>query len=244
MNVSKSGKIYLIPNVISEETENKVIPPAVLSIIQDIRYYLAEDIRSGRRFLSKLMKLLPENRRHKIESLEFELLDKRTSYEEAVELIRPVKKGMDCGVISESGCPGIADPGSLVVKAAHRSGIQVVPLTGPSSILLALMGSGMNGQSFTFHGYLPIDKKKLTRKIKKLETLSERNYQTQIFIETPYRNQKLFETLLGVCAPHTRLCVASGLTGSEAFIRTREISEWKNHKIQLKKTPAVFLIET
>ncbi len=244
MNVSKSGKIYLIPNVISEGTENKVVPPAVLSVIQDIHYYLAEDIRNGRRFLSKLMKLLPENKRHKIESLEFKLLDKRTLYEEAVELMRPVKNGMDCGVISESGCPGIADPGSIIVKAAHQAGIQVIPLTGPSSILLALMGSGMNGQSFTFHGYLPINKKELIRKIKKLETLSESNYQTQIFIETPYRNQKLFETLLEACAPHTRLCVASGITGSEAFIHTMEISEWNNHKIQLKKTPAVFLIET
>ncbi len=244
MNTLKSGKIYLIPNVIAEETEHKVIPPVVLSIIQDIRYYLVEDIRNGRRYLSKLMKLIPESRRHKIETLEFELLDKRTSYEEAVELIRPVEKGANCGVISESGCPGIADPGSMVVKAAHRSGIQVVPVTGPSSVTLALMGSGMNGQSFAFHGYLPIDKKELMRKIKKLETLSDKYQQTQLFIETPYRNQKMFETLLEVCTPHTRLCVASGLTGSEAFIRTMEIGEWKNLKIQFRKTPAVFLIET
>ena len=244
MNDSKFGKIYLIPNIISKGTEHQSIPPLILSVIQDIDYFLVEDIRTARRYLSNLFKLLPESRRKKIEALQFEVLSKKTNDEEIHELINPILSGKDAGVISESGCPGIADPGSLLVSHAHRHNIRVQPISGPSSIFLALMGSGMNGQSFIFHGYLPIDNVKLKQKIRSLENDSAREHRSQIFIETPYRNNKLFQTILKVCNPHTRLCIAMDVTGPFELIRTQTISEWKNDPWRPSKIPVVFLIET
>ena len=236
------GKIYLIPSTISEQTEQHFIAPAVLQIISHVNYYLVENIRTSRRYISKLMKLLPEKDRKPIESLKFEIVDKNTTEEQISELISPVINGTSCGILSESGCPGIADPGSEVIRKGHLIGIKIIPVPGPSSIFLALMASGMNGQNFAFHGYLPIDKKILSKKIKQLESNAVVNNQTQIFIETPYRNQKMMDALLHSGNPETLLCIATDITGANENIVTQSISRWRKQKISLPKLPAVFLI--
>ncbi len=241
MNFSK-GKIYLIPTIISENTEEKHIAPEVLDTILIVDYFLVENIRTSRRYLSKLMKFIPQENRKPIESLRFELVDKKTSEQQVNILLAPVIEGQNCGVLSESGCPGIADPGSLVVKLGHKNNIKIIPLPGPSSVLLALMASGMNGQNFVFHGYLPIDKKTLVKKIKQLENDAVLRNQTQIFIETPYRNQKMLETLLAAGRPDTNVCIATDITGANENIVTQDIFQWKKQNISLPKLPTVFLL--
>lgn len=227
--------MYLIPSVIAEETQQVVIPAQVKDALQNITIFLAEDIRTARRYLSSL-KIYPA-----IESLQFHTLDKNTRETELGDLMKPIQEGFNVGVLSESGCPGVADPGSLAVAYAHRNGIQVVPLVGPSSILLALMGSGLNGQQFAFHGYLPIDGKETAKAIKELERESRAKNQTQIFIETPYRNQSLFDALIHALSPTTRLSIAIDITGKNEWIQTRPIAEWKQQKPAFTKTPTVFL---
>lgn len=233
--MSNSGKLYLIPNVISEETQSSVIPDQVRECLPKINHFLAEDIRTARRYLSSL-KIYPS-----IESLHFEVLNKETPEEKLADLMKPIKEGHDMGVISESGCPGVADPGALAIKFAHENNIKVVPLVGPSSLLLALMASGLNGQQFAFQGYLPIDAKEAALKIKDLERESKTKNQTQIFIETPYRNNSVFDHLLKNLHTETRLTVALDLTGKHEFVRTQTVSQWKKQKEKWPKTPAVFL---
>ncbi|MEO9966116.1 MAG: SAM-dependent methyltransferase [Reichenbachiella sp.] len=226
-------KIYLIPMVIAEDTEEAVISEEVKRTIKSLDYFLVENVRTARRFISKLRLGLT------IEELTFEVLDRKTKPEQVAEYF--VQAGdKNIGILSESGCPGIADPGAVAAAVAHKQGLRVVPLSGPSSIFMALMGSGFNGQSFVFHGYVPIDKRERETKIKSMEEAAVRLRQTQIFMDTPYRNQKLFDHLLSACHPNTLLSVAKGITGSEEMIATKPIFEWKKEKINLHKTPTIF----
>jgi 16S rRNA (cytidine1402-2'-O)-methyltransferase len=233
--MSSIGKLYLIPNVISESTQEKVIPAMVREALPVISHFLAEDIRTARRYLSSL-KIYPS-----IEALHFEVLNKDTSILQLSELMSPLKAGFNMGVISESGCPGVADPGALAVQYAHQQSIQVVPLVGPSSILLALIASGLNGQRFAFHGYLPIESKEAALALKELEKESKQKNQTQIFIETPYRNNSVFEYFLKNLHSETMLSVAFDLTGQHESVQTMRIADWNKQKHIWAKSPAVFL---
>lgn len=233
--MSSKGKLYLIPNVISESTQEKVIPAMVREALPAISHFLAEDIRTARRYLSSL-KIYPN-----IEALHFLVLNKDTSISQLSELMSPLKEGFNLGVISESGCPGVADPGALAVQYAHQHSIQVVPLVGPSSILLALMASGLNGQRFAFHGYLPIEPKEAALVLKELEKESKQKNQTQIFIETPYRNNSVFEYFLKNLHSETMLSVAFDLTGQHESVQTKRIADWSKQKHIWAKSPAVFL---
>ncbi len=229
------GKLFLIPNVISDSTQEEVIPASVNHVLPTISHFLAEDIRTARRYLSSL-KIYPS-----IESLHFQVLNKDTKANELPELMSPLKEGFNLGIISESGCPGIADPGALAVDYAHRNKIQVVPLVGPSSILLALMASGLNGQRFAFHGYLPVEGKEAAHAIKEFEKESKQKNQTQIFIETPYRNNSIFDHFLKNLHAETRLTVTIDLTGKDEWVQTLPIREWANQKTSWPKSPAIFL---
>lgn len=234
--MNNRGKLYLIPTVIADNTADKVIPIQVKDALRSLRHFLAEDIRSARRYLASL-KIYDT-----VESLTFERLDKNTSYDDLREIFQPIFDGHSMGVLSESGCPGIADPGALAVHFAHEHEIEVVPLVGPSSILLALMASGLNGQHFTFHGYLPVETREGARIIRELEKESRRSRQTHIFIETPYRNNRLLKNLLSTLNEETYLCVASDLTGSSEWIRTATVGQWRKNPPELPRQPAVFLM--
>ena len=230
------GKLYLIPSQLATDALQLTLTPQVKEVIDVLDFYLAENIRSARRFLSAAKTA------KKIEELNFEELNKNTSALELDKLLEPLHKGIDMGVISEAGCPGIADPGALAVAYCHRHNFQVIPLVGPSSILLALMASGVNGQSFTFHGYLPIDKSTRLKKLKTLESDSEKFQRTQIFMETPYRNLQILETIIECCKSNTFLCIAANINSSEEFIKTQTIAQWRKNKPDIHKKPAIFLI--
>lgn len=229
------GKLFLIPTVIAENTQQAVIPTSVVEALKDINHFLAEDIRTARRYLSSLK--IYES----IEQLDFKVLNKGTKELELKEFFAPLLQGKNLGVLSESGCPGIADPGALAAKYAHQQGIQVVPLTGPSSILLALMASGLNGQKFAFNGYLPIDSKESQEAIKGHEKESKSKRQTQIFIETPYRNNSCLANLLKALHEETLLCMAIDITGNDESIITKPVKAWKKEIPELLKSPAIFL---
>jgi len=201
-----------------------------------LQYFLVENIRTSRRFISSLKLDIP------IDSLHFTQLDKDTAPESVSIICAPLLEGKDMGLMSEAGCPGIADPGNLAVRFAHNNGIRVIPLVGPSSITLALMASGFNGQSFAFHGYLPIESQARIQAIKLLEKEAQSKNQTQIFIETPYRNNQLLGDIIKTCHPNTRLCVASDLTGPEELIISHSIQKWTGKSVNLHKIPVVFLI--
>lgn len=236
MCVARQGKIYLIPLPIAANTQDAVIPAYVKTIIQGLDYFLAENIRTARRYLRALDHPQP------IAQLKFVCLDKHTQASQVVAYLQPIFQGRDGGILTESGCPGIADPGALAVQYAHQHHIEVIPLVGPSAILLALMAAGFNGQSFAFHGYLPIKKEERKQLIKKLENTAWRFQQTQIFIETPYRNQTLLEALLSICQPHTLLCIGKNITSKDGWVKTRPIQEWQSNKPMLHKLPTVFLL--
>jgi len=232
--MENKGRLFLIPTVISEGTTS-TIPLSVVESLKSIDHFLAEDGRTARRFLSSL-KIYDS-----IEALQFSILNKNTREDELTEMFAPIFAGRHVGVLSESGCPGVADPGALAVNFAHKKNIQVVPLVGPSSILLALMASGLNGQQFAFHGYLPIDAKEVSQKIKALEKESSQKVQTQIFIETPYRNNQVLKHLVDSLHSSVQLCIALDLTGKNEFVKTKTIEEWKRNLPTLPKEPAVFL---
>jgi 16S rRNA (cytidine1402-2'-O)-methyltransferase len=232
----KNGKLYLIPSVLAENTAEKVISSEIRERVSQIDYFLVENIRTARRYISSLKLGI------KIEDLHFEVLDKKTKPMELEKMMWPIFQGRDIGIMSEAGCPGIADPGSLAVDYAHHKEIQVVPLSGPSSMFLALMASGFSGQSFAFHGYLPIERKDRVQSIKSLETDSLRNKRTQIFMETPFRNNQLLEDLLKHLQPTTQLCIAKNITGPDEFIQSKTVREWKKINLDLHKIPVVFLI--
>jgi 16S rRNA (cytidine1402-2'-O)-methyltransferase len=229
------GTLYLIPTVISEEASLDVIPTHVRSVLPAIQHFLVEEPRTARRFLSSL-KIYSS-----IEALQFFVLNKDTKPNELPEMFAPLFNGKDVGILSESGCPGVADPGSLAVNYAHRFGVRVKPLVGPSSILLSLMASGLNGQKFCFHGYLPIDSKEAGVAIREHEKISRSEQQTQMFIETPYRNNSVFQNLLKNLKASTELCVALDITGSSEFIETKTVEKWRSQTIELLKKPAIFL---
>ena len=233
--MSQRGTLFLIPTVIAEGTHETVIPLSVKNALQNIHHFLAEDVRTARRYLSSLKVY------DSIEQLDFKILNKETAEKELSVMFAPVVEGKNLGVLSESGCPGIADPGAMAVQYAHKNGIRVVPLVGPSSILMALMASGLNGQQFAFHGYLPISVQDSAKSIKELEKESRTKNQTQIFIETPYRNNQLTTTLLKALNPETLLCIALDVSGANERIQTLSVKQWKTQTIQWPKTPAVFL---
>lgn len=229
------GKLILIPSVIADETQHKVIPVHVINELPSIQHFLVENIRTARRYLSSL-KIYDS-----IDALNFMLLNKDTSVLKVADLFQPIYQGHNLGILSESGLPGIADPGALAVQYAQENDITIVPLVGPSSIFLALMASGLNGQQFAFNGYLPIENSQRESAIRSHERESGLKNQTQIFIETPYRNSVLFTTLLKTLKPTTRLCLAADLTGSNEFIKTLTISQWKSRQVSIPKLPAIFL---
>ncbi len=232
------GKLFLIPNVLAENTAQSVISPQVKEVIAHTKIFLVENLRTARRYISSLK--LGVN----LEEIHMEILDKDTPPETMSRLMQPLMNGADIGIISEAGCPGIADPGAVAVAFAHHKGIQVVPLSGPSSMFLALMGSGFSGQSFAFHGYLPIDKKDRSAAIKKLEAESLREKRAQIFMETPFRNNQLLEDLLATLNPNTKLCIAKNITGSDEMILTKTANEWKKLPLDLHKIPTVFILQS
>jgi len=231
-----TGNLYLIPNTLGESEINQVIPSGVLDIIHSLDHFIVENVRSARRFLLK------SGYTKNINEAVFFILNKHTSKNDMYSFLGPCQKGRNTGILSEAGVPAIADPGAEIIEYAHKIGIRVIPLTGPSSILLALMASGLSGQSFSFLGYLPIKREELHKKIKEIEARSERDKQTQIFIETPYRNIRLFEALLRTCKPATILCIAVNLTTKEERITVRKIAEWNKSKPDIDGKPTVFLI--
>ena len=231
------GKLYLIPAPISESTSEKTLPAYNLKIINSIRFFIVENVRTARRFLSEIKILTP------IDELIFYTLNKHSQAEEIPSFLNPIEKGSHIGLLSEAGTPCIADPGAVIVEMAHKKNIEVIPLTGPSSVILALMASGLNGQNFTFLGYLPINKADKIKTIKQIEKKSAINKQTQIFIEAPYRNNQLFEDLVQHCQPSTLLCIATAITSDNEYIKTKPIYEWKKVKIDLNKKPVIFLLQ-
>lgn len=231
------GSLYLIPATLGDEsTIDYVIPESIKKIISNIDEFVVEDARSARRFIRNF------NLKTPIQEIKFHLLNHHTDLTNIGSFLQSINKGKDIGIISEAGCPAVADPGSELVKLAHRKNIKVVPLAGPSSILLALMASGMNGQRFTFLGYLPINKNERIKKIKEIENNSHINNETQIFIETPYRNQQLLGDILNCCKPGTQLCLATDLTLATEFLSTKAIQDWKKNVPDINKRPTVFLI--
>lgn len=228
-----SNKVFLIPSLLSEEIG--VLSTSVISVIKHTDVFFVENIRTARRFISAL------KTGRVIEELQFYLVDKKTSRSTVAQYFKEVGD-RNIGVISEAGCPGIADPGNVVVKHAHENGIQIVPLAGPSSIFMALMASGLNGQSFTFNGYIPIEKKDRIKRLKELEQIAMDTGYSQIFMETPYRNDQLLEDLLKVINPNIMLCIACDITSQNELILTQSISDWKKLKISFHKRPTIFIM--
>ena len=232
-----SPALYLIPVTLGDTPLDRVLPSHNTEVIRSIRHFIVEEIRTARRFLKQV------DRDINIDLLTFYPMGKHADAAQFSRYLEPLRCGEPVGVISEAGCPAVADPGADLVAIAQREGLRVVPLVGPSSILLAVMGSGFNGQSFAFHGYLPIDGKERAKRLKQLEARAKAEKQTQLFIETPYRNAKLFADICNACAPTTRLCVAAGLTTESEYIRTLPLKEWKQKGLpDLGKIPAIFLI--
>ena len=228
--------MYLLPVTLGDTPVERVLPPYNREIILNIRYFIVEDVRSARRFLKKVDSSVD------IDGLTFYELNKHTRPEAISGYLRPLEEGCAMGVISEAGCPAVADPGADVVAIAQRKRLKVVPLVGPSSIILAVMGAGFNGQNFAFNGYLPIEPAERAKRLKELENRVYSENQTQLFIETPYRNRKLMEEILHVCRPQTMLCIAANITCDGEYIRTRSVKEWKGNLPELDKIPCIFLI--
>jgi len=232
-----SGTLYLIPCTLGDSLPEQVLPQHVIDVARKLSHFVVEQPKTTRQFLALLKPEQP------IQSLHFSTLNEHTNSKDMTELLIPLLEGHDIGIVSEAGCPGIADPGAELVNLAHSKGIRVVPLVGPSSILLALMASGLNGQSFAFHGYLPIADADRNKTITKLEAESARLKQTQLFIETPYRNEKMYSALLACCRPKTMLCIATDITLASEQILTQSIGQWKTQPIpKLNKRPSIFLL--
>ncbi len=230
------GKLYLIPTDLGDNPVWDVLPNSIKKVIEFTDHYIVENEKTARRFIKHVH---PEKSQP---SLNLKILNKFTELAEKLTFLDACKEGHSIGLLSEAGCPAVADPGSDIVKLAHQNNIQVVPLVGPSSIILALMGSGMNGQSFAFNGYLPIDKQERKSELKRLERLSSEQNQSQLFIETPYRNNKMLEDLCATLHAQTRVCIACDLTLPSEYIKTYTINDWKHIKVDLHKRPAIFII--
>ncbi len=230
------GKLYLIPTTLGDMNPEDVLPATIKRSIDFIDYYIVENEKTARKFIKSVH---PEKKQPELKLF---LLNKHTETKEHLEFIKPLLEGKNVGLMSEAGCPGVADPGAVIVKIAHEKGIQVVPLVGPSSILLAVMASGMNGQSFAFNGYLPIDKSEKKQALKGLEKLSFDKNQSQLFIETPYRNNKLLEDILQTLQPNTNLCIACDITLPTEYIKTMSVNLWKKQKVDLHNRPTIFIL--
>ena len=228
--------LYLIPVLLGDTTPERVLPSYNKEIILGIHHFIVEDVRSARRFLKTVDKEI------NIDELQFFPLNKHTSPQDISGYLKPLEEGNPMGVISEAGCPAVADPGADVVAIAQRKNLSVVPLVGPSSIILSVMASGFNGQSFAFNGYLPIEPAERAKKLKILEQRASAEHQTQIFIETPYRNNKMVEDILKNCRPQTRLCIAANITCEDEYIKTKTLREWKRKVPDLSKIPCIFLL--
>lgn len=231
------GKLYLIPTTLGDNAPLEVMPLSVKGTIEKIDHYIVENEKSARRFIKRVSPNKPQP------SLHIQTLNKYTNPEEIPSYLDPCIHGFNIGVLSEAGCPGIADPGADVVRVAHERRIQVVPMVGPSSILMAMMSSGMNGQNFAFNGYLPIDKVERKAKVKALEKLSKETGQTQIFMETPYRNNKFLAELIKILQKSTRLCIACDITLPTEFIQTKSVHEWSEITLDLDKRPTIYIIQ-
>ena len=230
------GVLYLVPNTLGNPHTSHTIPALITEKINAITVFIVEDLRNARRYLKTL------NKEINIDQLSFYELNEHTPEEEIPRFLDQALSGSDTAVISEAGVPGVADPGAAVVRIAHEKGIRVVPLTGPSSILLSLMASGLNGQTFTFHGYLPVKRPDRIRKLREIEQVLIRKGETQLFIEAPYRNDALLSDILDTCNPSTRLCIAADITLDTEFIHTLSVSAWKKRKPALHKRPVIFLL--
>jgi 16S rRNA (cytidine1402-2'-O)-methyltransferase len=228
--------VYLIPTVL-DDSATKTIPPYVLEAIKDCSIFFVENERTARRFFKSLDKEII------IDDYEWYPIHKQEEEQIAV-FKNKIKEGKNIGIISEAGCPGVADPGQLLIETAQKLNVRIKPLVGPNSILLALMASGMNGQQFKFNGYLPIDSHQQITTLKELETESKKKNLTQIFIETPYRNNQLLEAVLKTCQPSTRVCVAAEITSATEYIKTKTVGEWKTQKPDLHKKPVIFLLQS
>jgi len=233
---SAKGQLFLIPTTLGDNNPLDVLPITVKNTIEQLDVFIVENEKTARRFIKKIC---PEKSQP---SLKLFTLNKRTESSELPEFLTPCLEGVNVGLLSEAGCPGVADPGAEVVKIAHQKNIKVIPLVGPSSILMAMMSSGMNGQSFAFNGYLPIDKSERKAEIKRLERLSFEHNQSQLFIETPYRNNKMLEDLSQVLENNTDICVACDITLDTEFIKTKSAQEWKKNSVDLHKRPTLFII--
>jgi len=231
----KKGKLWLIPTPLGEGAIEKSLSKENLTIIQGLTAFIVENEKVSRKFLREVGIKVPQS------ELIIEEFGKHTK-KPIEEYFSLLEKGQDMGLLSDAGCPGIADPGSEIVAEAHKRNIQVIPLVGPSSILLSLMASGFNGQSFLFHGYIPIDKKARKDKLRQMEAQSEKLDQTQIFIETPFRNTQIIQELVESLKPQTRVCIAAGLTTEKEFIRSQKVQDWKRNLPELDKIPAIYLI--
>ena len=231
------GKLYLIPTRLGDNAPLEALPISIKRIIENVDYYIVENEKTARRFIKKISSGKSQT------SLKINILNKFTEETELPDYLNPCLDGKNVGLLSEAGCPAIADPGAEIVKIAHQKEIQVVPLVGPSSILLALMSSGMNGQSFSFNGYLPIEKSERKSALKQLERLSFEKKQTQIFIETPYRNNKMLEDICASLNVHTRVCVACDITLPTEYIKTQTVKGWKHTTVDLHKRPSIFIIQ-
>ena len=234
--MAEKGKLYLIPSPLGENDPTEVIPQPVLDSLKGFRTFVVEEIRTARRYLSKA------GLKGTIGELEFHELNEHTEQSTVEGYLKLFDNGNDVALISEAGLPAVADPGAQLVALAHRHGIEVVPAVGPSSLMMSLMASGLNGQSFAFCGYIPAKTEERKSKLKLLEKISGQLKQTQIIIETPYRNDSLFKDILSTCSPSTRLCVAANITMPDAFIKTKTISQWKKENLIIGKRPCVFLI--
>ena len=229
--------LYLIPVTLGETPVSQVLPAYNHDVILGIRHFVVENVRSARRFLRLVDHEFP------IDDSTFYEMGKHAQADQFASYLKPLQQGQPVGVISEAGCPAVADPGAEVVAMAQHKGFRVIPLVGPSSMIMAVMASGLNGQSFAFNGYLPVDEADRAKKLKALESRAWNESQTQLLIETPYRNRKMFDTILRSLRPQTRLCVAAGITTSDEYIRTHTIQEWKRIQLpDLSKIPAIFLI--
>lgn len=237
MNTPK-GNLYLIPCTLGDTPPLEVLPLLVKKAVEHIDHYIVEHEKSARSFIKAIDSKKSQT------NLKIEEINKFTNEDDIPNMLQPCMEGFDIGVISDAGCPGIADPGAAVVAEAHKKGIKVVPLVGPSSILLAMMASGFNGQNFAFNGYLPIDKGERKTKIKQLEKLSTQENQSQLFIETPYRNNQMLESLTTALQKNTNICVACDITLATEYIRTATAQEWKRIKVDLNKRPTLFIIQT
>lgn len=235
---NKFGKLYLIPTTLGENDPMEVLPISVKYLIEKTTYFIVENEKTARRFIKKICPTKIQ------QDLRLETLNKHTASEHLSDYLQPCLLGYDVGIISEAGCPGVADPGAEMVALAHLNNIVVVPMVGPSSILLALMASGMNGQSFAFNGYLPIDKAEKKKALKQLERRSSELGQSQIFMETPYRNDKLFKDLITTLQPNTLLTVAADITLAQEFIKTKTVKQWKSSTVDLHKRPTIFVLHS